>query len=151
MPAGSFAEGGKTLAQETATGPRRDTPDENETFSSAQDDDDRLYSIPDHVLTPTLADIYFQQGQPNLAVQIYSRLLERDPDNDKIARRLDEIKKCISDGRVPAPPADAASAEAVQKSGPTPSRRPHKAKPGLKPLQGVRIKKDMKNKFKENK
>jgi tetratricopeptide (TPR) repeat protein len=53
-------------------------------------------SIPDHVLTPTLADIYFQQGQPNLAVQIYSRLLEKDPDNEKISKRLETIKNFIA-------------------------------------------------------
>ena len=39
----------------------------------------QTYSIPDHVLTPTLADIYYQQGQPRLALEIYRRLLEAIP------------------------------------------------------------------------
>ena len=56
---------------------------------------DRPYPIPDHVLTPTLADIYFQQGQPQLAMQIYKRLLEADPDNERIAQRLKEIEAHI--------------------------------------------------------
>jgi tetratricopeptide (TPR) repeat protein len=56
------------------------------------DQQDTPYNIPDHVLTPTLADIYFQQGQLQLALQIYTRLLEKDPDNDKIQGRILEIK-----------------------------------------------------------
>ena len=101
VPMSSSTEGNNALEKETVAGPRQDLPDEIELRPHTQNESDRLYSIPDHVLTPTLADIYFQQGQPNLAVQIYSRLLERDPDNEKIARRLDEIKKCISDGSAP--------------------------------------------------
>jgi len=145
VPMSSSTEGNNALEKETVAGPRQDLPDENRTSLNTQNESDRLYSIPDHVLTPTLADIYFQQGQPNLAVQIYSRLLERDPDNEKIARRLDEIKKCISDGSAPMPP------EAVQKSDSKPSRRPHpkKTKDGGKPLEGVRIKKEIKNKIKK--
>lgn len=62
--------------------------------STALDIDQRdiPYNIPDHVLTPTLADIYFQQGQLQLALQIYSRLLEKEPDNDRIQGRILEIK-----------------------------------------------------------
>jgi tetratricopeptide (TPR) repeat protein len=80
-----------------------DTPDtiKNSTISSADqlqsteldiDQRDTSYNIPDHVLTPTLADIYFQQGQLQLALQIYSRLLEKEPDNDRIQGRIIEIK-----------------------------------------------------------
>jgi hypothetical protein len=154
VPSGASAGDKGAFAQGMAEGPPQAAPDENKTYPDAHDDDDRPYSIPDHVLTPTLADIYFQQGQPDLAVQIYSRLMERDPDNEKIARRLDEIKKCISDGRVPAPPEDAgnpaAAPKADQKSGPASSGRPrrNKAKSGHKPLEGVRIKKEIKNKRK---
>lgn len=60
------------------------------------DERDKPYSIPDHVLTPTLADIYYQQGQYQLALQIYSRLLEKDPDNIKLQDRLDEIKQQLT-------------------------------------------------------
>ncbi|MCX7726182.1 MAG: tetratricopeptide repeat protein [Chitinispirillaceae bacterium] len=56
---------------------------------------DRPFEIPDHVLTPTLADIYFQQGQYELALKIYKRLLERNLDKEKIAARIEEIKKAI--------------------------------------------------------
>jgi hypothetical protein len=57
------------------------------------DQRDKPYEIPDHVLTPTLADIYYQQGQYTLAHQIYSRLLEKEPENDKLRSRLDEIQE----------------------------------------------------------
>ena len=151
VPVSSSTENRDAFAQEIVEAPRQDARIENETFQKTQDGSDRLYSIPDHVLTPTLADIYFQQGQPNLAVQIYSRLLERDPDNEKIARRLDEIKKCILESRVPVPPA--AAGKAVPKSESKPSRRPRtkKTKAGHKPLEGVHIKKDIKNKIHNDK
>lgn len=57
------------------------------------DQRDKPYEIPDHVLTPTLADIYYQQGQYSLAHQIYSRLLEKEPENDKLRNRLNEIQE----------------------------------------------------------
>jgi len=150
---GPVAESKDDFAREISEGLRQDTPDENKTVLNAQDDSDRPYSIPDHVLTPTLADIYFQQGQPNLAVQIYSRLLERDPDNEKIARRLEEITKCISEGRAPAPPEEIpmdSAAKKVPTSDQKHSRKPrtNKAQQGHKPLEGVRIKKEIRNKRK---
>lgn len=79
------------------TGNKDDIELQNSTENSNEetDDKDRPYSIPDHVLTPTLADIYFQQGQLQLAVQIYSRLLDKDPDNDKLRERLEEIQKSL--------------------------------------------------------
>jgi Predicted N-acetylglucosaminyl transferase len=157
VPQNSSAEVGDPFVEETTADHHQDTPDHKKTFPNVPDDSDRMYSIPDHVLTPTLADIYFQQGQPNLAVQIYARLLERDPDNEKIARRLDEIKKCISDGVVPVSLEEvrkpAAAGKAVLKSDAKPSRKPraNNAKTVRRPLEGVRIKKDIKNKYKENK
>jgi tetratricopeptide (TPR) repeat protein len=67
----------------------------DKSFLQEIDERDKPYNIPDHVLTPTLADIYFQQGQYQLALQIYSRLLEKDPDNDRLQNRIIEIKTCI--------------------------------------------------------
>jgi tetratricopeptide (TPR) repeat protein len=105
------------------------------------------YSIPDHVLTPTLADIYFQQGQPLLAVEIYERLLRKDPDNERIRRRIDEIKKHIAlngehtpvkKGKPEAKKAPAARGKRTDSSAQTP-----------KPLAGVHIKKKFKKKPKE--
>ncbi len=72
---------------------KEEQQDSSENSNEELDERDRPYSIPDHVLTPTLADIYFQQGQLQLAVQIYSRLVEKDPDNDRLRERLEEIQK----------------------------------------------------------
>jgi pilus assembly protein FimV len=122
-----------------------DTPD-NFPMPPGQPADDHLSAIPDHVLTPTLADIYFQQGQPHLAVQIYSRLLQKDPENEKIAQRLEIIKKCIADNPqvppIPAPPSIEKAAAPKPDKKPSSHKRSRKKAPAIpKPLAGVRIKK----------
>ncbi|MBD3345617.1 MAG: tetratricopeptide repeat protein [Chitinivibrionales bacterium] len=112
-------------------------------------------TIPDHVLTPTLADIYYQQGQAGLAVQIYSRLLERDPDNERIQNRLVEIKSTMTEEdnatgirpQQPVPPnkekKDAPQAKKKK------SRRSTKKAVGDKPLKGVRIKRKIRENLKK--
>ena len=45
-----------------------------------------------NVATVTLAEIYFQQGLKEQAAQIYRRLLERQPDNETVKKRLMEIE-----------------------------------------------------------
>ncbi len=127
-----------------------EVPDEDESTMPGPltdiSEDDRLNSIPDHVLTPTLADIYFQQGQPHLAVRIYSRLLQKDPDNEKIAERLERIKAYIAEH----PQTELRS---TPDEPPEPSRKKTSEKQASsnfvrkkssilpKPLSGVRIKK----------
>ncbi|MDR0308144.1 MAG: tetratricopeptide repeat protein [Chitinispirillales bacterium] len=56
------------------------------------DERDAALELPDHVLTPTLADIYFQQGQPKLSLQIYERLALRDPKDPRLQSKIQEIK-----------------------------------------------------------
>jgi tetratricopeptide (TPR) repeat protein len=109
------------------------------------------YSIPDHVLTPTLADIYYQQGQPQLALQIYRRLFETDPDNERMAERIREIEASVAmqetdetvlagDSAVHTVPKIAAKPESTVDKKKTPPARP---------LAGVRIKKKFKNKLRK--
>jgi tetratricopeptide (TPR) repeat protein len=50
-----------------------------------------------HVATVTLAEIYFQQGLKEQAAQIYRQLLERQPGDPAVKRRLDEIEASIAD------------------------------------------------------
>ena len=45
-----------------------------------------------HVATVTLAEIYLQQGLKEQAAQIYRQLLERQPGDDSVRRRLQEIE-----------------------------------------------------------
>ncbi len=117
-------------------------------------DDTQEYSIPDHVLTPTLADIYYQQGQPQLALQIYRRLLDADPDNDRIRTRVGDIEASLV-----APNADetnfldesqqrAVETESASEESPTDRKREHGA---AKPLSGVRIKKKFKSRLRKGK
>jgi tetratricopeptide (TPR) repeat protein len=120
--------------------------------SDNPDETNSLNSIPDHVLTPTLADIYFQQGQPHLAVQIYSRLLQKDPDNEKIIKRLEKIKAFIAENPQTTPEAAPApvkrpQSSAIQQTAQPASSKSRGAKKALtmpKPLAGVRIKKKKK-------
>lgn len=114
---------------------------------SSLDDRDRNFSVPDHVLTPTLADIYFQQGQLQLAYQIYSRLLKKDPDNEKLAGRIAVIEAVLEQEGV----GDAVVAKptTIGKSSPRAAKktRPKTAQADTdsRPLAGVRIKKRKSN------
>ena len=45
-----------------------------------------------NVATVTLAEIYFQQGLREQALQIYRQLLEREPGNDSVRKRIQEIE-----------------------------------------------------------
>lgn len=54
------------------------------------------YDIPDHVLTPTLADLYFQQGQFAMALKVYQSLCLRDPENKKLFAGLEHIRAAIA-------------------------------------------------------
>jgi tetratricopeptide (TPR) repeat protein len=114
------------------------------------EESDKPFSIPDHVLTPTLADIYYQQGQLQLAVQIYSRLLEKDPDNQKLSERLQEIQSKIAQQATEIPVENSFKRREMienlkQVSGiikSVPQKK--KALESERPLSGVRIKKGKK-------
>ena len=112
---------------------------------------DKPFDIPDHVLTPTLADIYFQQGQHRLALQIYSRLSERDPDNEKLAARMEEIRGAIDESENSGEQETGGGARGgtgSRKSATGTSSKKRAAAQGAmdeRPLAGVRIKKRIKN------
>jgi hypothetical protein len=110
---------------------------------SEKEREDQLASIPDHVLTPTLADIYYHQGQPKLAVQIYKRLLQLHPANTRIAERVAEIEASIAaqSQAAPAAPAPAAAPARVRRGRRKPKPRPPR------PLAGVRIKKAYRERY----
>jgi tetratricopeptide (TPR) repeat protein len=116
-------------------------------------------AIPDHVITPTLADIYYQQGQPRLALQIYRRILDRDPDNPRIVSRIAEIENAIENGEAPLPaqqqaPASEPKASATQKI-PAASRAAADVRPRTrknapaKPLKGIKLTKTQRDKLRK--
>jgi len=45
--------------------------------------------------TPTLAEIYFNQGQLQEAIEIYESVVARHPDDFEAARRLEELKAMV--------------------------------------------------------
>jgi len=45
--------------------------------------------------SPTLAELYFSQGFPDKALEVYRKLLERDPDNQRLAARAAEIENLV--------------------------------------------------------
>jgi tetratricopeptide (TPR) repeat protein len=51
-----------------------------------------------NVATVTLAEIYFQQGLREQALQIYRQLLEREPENDTVRKRIAEIEAAKPEG-----------------------------------------------------
>jgi pilus assembly protein FimV len=125
--------------------PRDEEPDTEQT---------QAYSIPDHVLTPTLADIYFQQGQPQLALQIYRRLLAADPDNERMAQRIAEIERSIAtqevEETVAMEHARKKTVAPAEPAAPQPEKKPKKSVKS-RPLAGVRIKRKFKAKRKKSK
>ncbi|HON12218.1 MAG TPA: tetratricopeptide repeat protein, partial [Chitinispirillaceae bacterium] len=146
-PAGSVPE--KEPATEIAKDDREEVAIEPEPVESS-------YSIPDHVLTPTLADIYYQQGQYALAVQIYTRLLDRDPDNGKLRRRLEEVKQAMLINGAAAPEVKPQKPSRTSVKGKTGSEKrmmhssgrtsgKKKSTGDKRPLAGVRIKKNKKS------
>jgi tetratricopeptide (TPR) repeat protein len=56
-----------------------------------EEDGDGSRSAVANVATVTLAEIYFQQGLKEHALQIYRRLLEREPGNQSVGKRIQEI------------------------------------------------------------
>jgi hypothetical protein len=107
--------------------------------------------LPDQVLTPTLANIYLEQGQPQFALRIYQRLAAKDPGNTQILLKISELEKRIATGADAAAPQKPKRGRARKK---TPSAktsstssRPDDTKVRL-PLAGVRLRKKLKPKRK---
>ena len=150
-PVSGPSEADETEVHETA-GPVPAHADiaKEESAPGSDPDQTQVFSIPDHVLTPTLADIYYQQGQPKLALQLYRRLLHADPDNERIAKRIREIEATFASQEVEETIVlDVSPKETAVQVGPALQAQPakkRKQRSAAKPLSGVRIKKKFKSK-----
>jgi pentatricopeptide repeat protein len=60
-------------------------------------------------MSATLAELYFKQGFPEKALEVYRQLVEREPDNDRLRRRLAELQD-VGPAPVSVPVADRAPA-----------------------------------------
>ncbi len=47
------------------------------------------------ILTKTLAEIYLKQGHLKEAYEIYQALSKKDPNDQEIQKRLNELRACI--------------------------------------------------------
>jgi len=76
------------------------------------------------LMSATLAELYFNQGFVEKAVEVYRQLVDREPDNDRLRRRLDELQHPRP---APAPPAAepalAVAPAAAASPGPDPASR----------------------------
>jgi hypothetical protein len=117
---------------------------------SEPDERDAPFDLPDHVLTPTLADIYLQQGQPRLALHIYERLALRDPGDERLAAKIQDIHDILlqlpEPEPPPVPPVKKSVTKKTQKTTGTKTAAERKKKgdepkEDRRPLAGVRIKK----------
>ena len=64
------------------------------------------FSMPE-IATPTLAELYFAQGQIDEAISTYEKILARDPGAEAARKRLEELKAAFS----PAEPGPDSAAE----------------------------------------
>jgi tetratricopeptide repeat protein len=64
------------------------------------------------LMSATLAELYFNQGFTDKAVEVYRQLLEREPGNERLRRRLAELQAPAvpAPAPAPAPPSPAPSA-----------------------------------------
>jgi len=78
------------------------------------------------IATSTIAEIYIRQGFPKRALKVYRDLLDADPHNEDIRRKLILLKKRIEEESVAAPQSDAAGdiPEADQTDAPQPDKEP---------------------------
>ena len=55
------------------------------------------YDLDESLNTPTLAEIYFDQGKYGKALEIYKDLAQKEPDNEEIAKRKEEVEKLYNE------------------------------------------------------
>lgn len=54
----------------------------------------------DGIISATLADIYLDQGYPEKALEIYAKLLDREPDNRTYKERVASLKRHLKEKKL---------------------------------------------------
>jgi hypothetical protein len=76
-------------------------------------------SVPDHeaaqdaLLSPTLGELYFNQGFTDKAIEVYRELAAREPGNERVGARLRELQalqRSLEESAPPVPAREAAEA-----------------------------------------
>jgi len=78
------------------TSPIQDNIETDEYSKSSQPDKERKNSDKG-IISPTLGEIYFAQGQYSKAIRVYKMLLENEPDNEKYRQKLEELKNKLDE------------------------------------------------------
>jgi hypothetical protein len=68
------------------------------------------------LVSPTLAELYFNQGFPEKAVEVYRRILEREPGNERARARVAELQQAGAAPNAPAPAAESDQARAARRA-----------------------------------
>jgi tetratricopeptide (TPR) repeat protein len=84
---------------------------------------------PDLVVTETMAEIFLRQGHRELALAVYTQLLQREPGNERIRSRAEELAADLAPPDAPAPPV------APVAGAPEPGRRHDAASTGGVPVR----------------
>lgn len=66
------------------------------------------------IVTKTLAEIYWKQGDLQKAREIYQILAQRDPSDPEILKRLDELNRILTPPRSENPPHPRSKEERIQ-------------------------------------
>jgi tetratricopeptide (TPR) repeat protein len=78
------------------TSPIQDNIETDEYSKPPQPDKERKNSDKG-IISPTLGEIYFAQGQYSKAIRVYKMLLENEPDNEKYRQKLEELKNKLDE------------------------------------------------------
>lgn len=62
--------------------------------------EDTSAASPEPLISPTLAELYLKQGMTDKALELYRELLQRDPDNLDLRRRIRDLESPPSDSEV---------------------------------------------------
>ena len=73
-------------------------------------------------MSATLAELYFNQGFVDKAVEVYRQLVDREPDNERLRRRLAELQAPPPAPTPPPAPEPAPAPAATRAASPSPDR-----------------------------
>ncbi|NOX36996.1 MAG: tetratricopeptide repeat protein [Calditrichaeota bacterium] len=79
---------------EQITEPETPPAEKQVTEESAEQPEEGKFSKPP-IITPTLGEIYISQGRFEEAIEVFQKLLEKDPDNPRFQRKIREIRALI--------------------------------------------------------
>lgn len=101
-------------------------PDRNEENQAAEPEEkeEKEAAEPDLMVTETMAEIFLRQGHRELALAVYTQLLQREPRNERVKAAAEELSRSLAPEPAPPEPAPV-----------PPPRRHDAASTGGRPVQ----------------